>query len=134
MRLSFAELAERADEVAAGLVAAGVEPGDRVAIWAPNCWEWVVALLGLQSAGAALVPLNTRYKGSEAADILERSRARVLFTVDGLPRQRLRRRCSAAPRRPRGSSDLDTTVVADAAPTALPRHGRTDGGARPSPS
>jgi acyl-CoA synthetase (AMP-forming)/AMP-acid ligase II len=65
------------------LIAAGVEPGDRVAIWAPNCWEWVVALLGLQSAGAVLVPLNTRYKGAEAADILARSRARLLFTVEG---------------------------------------------------
>jgi acyl-CoA synthetase (AMP-forming)/AMP-acid ligase II len=41
-----------------------------VAIWAPNCAEWVVALLGLQSVGAVLVPLNTRYKGVEAADIL----------------------------------------------------------------
>jgi acyl-CoA synthetase (AMP-forming)/AMP-acid ligase II len=83
VRLAFAELRRRADEVAAGLVALGVEPGDRVAIWAPNCWEWAVALLGLQSAGAALVPLNTRYKGLEAADILRRSGAKVLFTVEG---------------------------------------------------
>jgi acyl-CoA synthetase (AMP-forming)/AMP-acid ligase II len=83
VRLTFAELLRRADEIGAGLVALGVEPGDRVAIWAPNCWEWAVALLGLQSAGAALVPLNTRYKGMEAADILRRSRAKVLFTVEG---------------------------------------------------
>lgn len=83
VRLDFAELRRRADEVAAGLAALGVEPGDRVAIWAPNCWEWAVALLGLQSAGAALVPLNTRYKGLEAADILRRSGAKVLFTVEG---------------------------------------------------
>ena len=83
VRLTFAELRARADEVARGLIAAGIEPGDRVAVWAPNCWEWVVALLGLQSAGAALVPLNTRYKGLEAAEILRRSRARVLFTVEG---------------------------------------------------
>ena len=60
-----------------------VQAGDRVAIWAPNCWEWVVALLGLQSAGAVLVPLNTRYKALEAVDILRRSRARMLFTVEG---------------------------------------------------
>src|SRR5690606_34839315 len=53
------------------------------AIWAPNCWEWVVALFGLQSAGAVLVPLNTRYKGIEVAHILRRSRARILFTVEG---------------------------------------------------
>ena len=83
VRLSFSDLAERVDGVAKGLIAAGIDAGDRVAIWAPNCWEWVVALLGLQSAGAVLVPLNTRYKGVEAADILRRSGARALFTVDG---------------------------------------------------
>ena len=83
VRLDFAELRDRVDAVAKGLIAAGIEPGDRVAIWAPNCWEWVVSVLGLQSAGAALVPLNTRYKGMEAADILGRSRARLLFTVEG---------------------------------------------------
>ena len=83
VRLSFRELRDRADEMARAIVAAGIEPGDRVAIWAPNCWEWVVAVMGLQEAGAALVPLNTRYKGVEAADILRRSRARLLFTVEG---------------------------------------------------
>ena len=83
VRLTYAEVKERVDEIAAAVVAAGVEPGDRVAIWAPNCWEWIVALLGLQSAGAVLVPLNTRYKGAEAADILARRNARLLFTVDG---------------------------------------------------
>jgi acyl-CoA synthetase (AMP-forming)/AMP-acid ligase II len=83
VRLTFADLRDRADEVARGLMARGVEPGDRVAIWAPNIWEWVAAVLGLQSAGAVVVPLNTRYKGIEAADILRRSRARVLFTVEG---------------------------------------------------
>ncbi len=83
VRLSYGELLARVDRLAAAVVAAGVRPGDRVAIWAPNCWEWIVALLGLQSAGAVLVPLNTRYKGAEAADILARSNARLLFTVEG---------------------------------------------------
>ena len=83
VRLSYREVLERVDGIAAAVVAAGVQPGDRVAIWAPNCWEWIVALLGLQSAGAVLVPLNTRYKGAEAADILRRSNARLLFTVEG---------------------------------------------------
>ena len=83
VRLTYAELRTRVDELAAAVIGAGIAPGDRVAIWAPNCWEWIVALLGLQSAGAVLVPLNTRYKGIEAADILRRSRARLLFTVEG---------------------------------------------------
>ena len=62
-------------------MAAGVGAGDRVAIWAPNMAEWIVAVLGLSSAGAVLVPVNTRFKGHEAVEILARSRARALVTV-----------------------------------------------------
>ncbi len=83
VRLDWIELAARARAAGKAFLASGIEPGDRVAIWAPNCWEWVVALLGLQSVGAVLVPLNTRYKGSEAVWILERSGAVALVTVDG---------------------------------------------------
>ncbi len=81
--LTFPELAERADEAARAFIATGIAPGDRVAIWAPNVWEWVVAALGLQSAGAVLVPLNTRFKGPEAAFILRKSGARALVTITG---------------------------------------------------
>jgi len=80
-RLTWAGLHDEAQTFGAGLVASGVEPGDRVALWAPNSVEWIVALLGLLQAGAVLVPVNTRFKGVEAADILSRSRARVLVTV-----------------------------------------------------
>ena len=80
-RLTYAELAEEARRFGAALVASGIESGDRVAIWANNSAEWVVALLGLSQAGAVLVPVNTRFKGGEAADILARSRARLLVTV-----------------------------------------------------
>ncbi len=62
-------------------MASGIEPGDRVALWAFNCAEWVVAALGLAQAGAVLVPVNTRFKGSEGADILRRGRVRALVTV-----------------------------------------------------
>src|SRR5262249_19257626 len=61
----------------------GIERGDRIAIWAPNVWEWIVAALGLQSAGAVLVPLNTRFKGREAAYILGKSQAKALVTISG---------------------------------------------------
>ena len=50
-------------------------------MWAHNSSEWVVAFLGLSQAGAVLVPVNTRFKGGEAADLLTRSRARALVTV-----------------------------------------------------
>ena len=79
--LTYAELAEAAIEFGAALVTAGVERGDRVAIWCGNCGEWIVAALGLFAAGAVLVPVNTRFKGPEAAVILSRSGARVLVTV-----------------------------------------------------
>jgi acyl-CoA synthetase (AMP-forming)/AMP-acid ligase II len=82
-RFSFARLWADAMIAARGFVAIGIERGDRVAIWAPNSYEWVVALLGLQSAGASVVPLNTRFRGSEAAHILNRSRAHALLTVEG---------------------------------------------------
>jgi HIP---CoA ligase len=64
---------------AAALIALGVEPGDRVAVWSPNTWHWVVACLAIHHAGAAMVPLNTRYTASEAHDILARTGAPVLF-------------------------------------------------------
>ncbi len=81
--LSFRELVEVSNRVGRAYIAAGIEPGDRVAIWSPNIHEWIVALLGLQSAGAVLVPINTRYKGAEAAYLLQASRAKVLVTVNG---------------------------------------------------
>ncbi len=83
VRLSFAQLERDALAVTGAAIATGVHPGDRVAIWAPNMAEWIVAALGLVGAGAALVPLNTRFKGPEAAYVLTRSRARALFTVRG---------------------------------------------------
>lgn len=79
--LTFAELADASLQAARAFCAAGIVRGDRVAIWAPNIYEWVVAAIGLQSAGGVLVPLNTRLKGGEAGYILKKSRARVLCTV-----------------------------------------------------
>ena len=80
-RLTFAQLAEQTETVARALIASGIQSGDRVAIWAPNTTEWVLAALGVYAAGAVIVPLNTRFKGSEAAYILDRAGAKVLFTV-----------------------------------------------------
>ncbi|MFK0234395.1 FadD3 family acyl-CoA ligase [Streptomyces vinaceus] len=81
VRISYAQLGERVERAAAAAIAAGVEPGDRVAVWAPNTLEWIICSLGAVSAGAVLVPLNTRFKGSEAAYVLRRSRARLLFVT-----------------------------------------------------
>lgn len=81
VRVGYAQLGERVERAAAACLAAGVEPGDRVAVWAPNTLEWIVSALGAVSAGAVLVPLNTRFKGTEAAYVLQRSRARLLFVT-----------------------------------------------------
>jgi HIP---CoA ligase len=82
-RISFRELANRVDEAAAAFSGRGIRRGDRVAVWAPNVWEWIVAALGAVAVGAALVPINTRFKGREAAFILDKSGAKLLLTVSG---------------------------------------------------
>ena len=82
-RLTFDQLAEEVATTTRAVLANGIERGDRVAIWAPNCAEWIVAALGAVGAGALLVPLNTRFKGAEAAYIIKSSGARILFTVQG---------------------------------------------------
>lgn len=79
--LSYSALAEQARSFGAAAVASGLQPGDRAAVWAHNSAEWVIAAMGLWQAGCVLVPVNTRFKGREAADILARSRARLLVTV-----------------------------------------------------
>src|SRR5690348_14281655 len=81
LRLSWRELAETVERTAASVIAAGLEPGERAAIWAPNVAEWIFAALGVLSAGGVVVPINTRFKGDEAAYVLRASRARLLFTI-----------------------------------------------------
>src|SRR5687768_13292778 len=71
--ITYRELVGAMLRAARAFIAAGVEPGDRVAIWAPNIHEWIVAAIGIQAAGGVLVPLNTRLKGGEAGYILAKS-------------------------------------------------------------
>lgn len=77
--LTYADLHTEVRRAAAALIALGIQPGDRVAIWSPNTWHWVVASLAIHHAGGVLVPLNTRYTASEAEDILARTAAPLLF-------------------------------------------------------
>ncbi|HPX38738.1 MAG TPA: AMP-binding protein, partial [Mycobacterium sp.] len=80
-RFTFAELRDEVRRTAAAIAGLGVHPGDRVALWSPNTWHWVVACLATHYAGAVLVPLNTRYTAGEAADILARTEAPLLFVM-----------------------------------------------------
>lgn len=81
MTFTFTELATAVEQAALALLASGVAKGDRVAIWAPNCWEWAVVALATHQAGGVVLPINTRYKAAEAAFLLERAGAKLLFTV-----------------------------------------------------
>ncbi|MGZ6733433.1 MAG: FadD3 family acyl-CoA ligase [Nocardioides sp.] len=81
--LSFADLLAEVESTAAGYAAHGVHPGDRVCLWAPNSIDWVIAALAVHHAGATLVPINSRYTGHEAADIVSRTRATLAVVADG---------------------------------------------------
>jgi acyl-CoA synthetase (AMP-forming)/AMP-acid ligase II len=84
-RYPFAELADAAEGAARAFIASGVAPGDRVAVWAPNSADWIIASFGVYLAGGVLVPLNTRYKGEEAGHVLRTAEAKLLLgTTDFL--------------------------------------------------
>ncbi|WP_409435189.1 FadD3 family acyl-CoA ligase [Mycobacterium sp. SMC-14] len=83
LRLSFAALADRVRCAAGAFAAAGVAKGDRVAIWAPNSADWIIAAFGLLTAGGVLVPVNTRFKPAEAHDIIRRSGAKLVLVEKG---------------------------------------------------
>ena len=57
--------------------------GDRVAVWAPNSAEWIIAAFGVMTAGGVLVPVNTRFKAEEAADVVSRSGAKAVLVQKG---------------------------------------------------
>lgn len=79
--MSYQELDRRADEVAKAMIADGTVAGDRTALWAPNMWEWIAATVGIQRAGGVMVPLNTRLKGGEVADIVRGGGISRLFAI-----------------------------------------------------
>jgi acyl-CoA synthetase (AMP-forming)/AMP-acid ligase II len=81
VRMTFEDLDAARRASARAFLAAGLRKGDRIAVWAPNIPEHVIAAAGCQSVGGVLVPINTRYKAAEAVDVLQRSRARWLVTV-----------------------------------------------------
>ncbi len=114
LRLSYAELFDEGQRFGAALINVGVRTGDRVAIWHFNSAHWVIAALGTFQAGAVVVPINTRFKGPEAADLLRRSRSRVLVTTtDFLARDYVAMLSGIDIDLP----DLHTVVVAHGEPT-----------------
>ena len=80
--LSFLELDKLSTNIATHLIDLNILPGDRVAIWAPNMNEWVLAAIAIHKVGGVLVPINTRMKGREAAYILNNSESKILFSLN----------------------------------------------------
>ncbi|MCU1401407.1 MAG: acyl-CoA synthetase (AMP-forming)/AMP-acid ligase [Acidimicrobiales bacterium] len=81
IRQTYTELDREVDQLSAALIASGVEPGERIAMWAPNRAVFVTASFAVYRVGAILVPISSRYRGDEAASIIRRSSASMLFTV-----------------------------------------------------
>ena len=96
-------------------LASGIERGDRVAVWAPNSLEWIVAALGVTTAGGVLVPVNTRFKGAEAAYVLGAQRRPGAVHGPRVPRHRLPG--AARRRRRRRSRRSSTRSCSPATPT-----------------
>jgi fatty-acyl-CoA synthase len=81
-RWSYAELDADTDTVALGLLAAGIEAGDRVGIWAPNCAEWVLLQYATAKIGAILVNINPAYRSHELGYVLRQSGVRLLVSAE----------------------------------------------------
>jgi len=81
-RLTFEQVERAGRNAARAFIGYGLARGDRVALWAPNCAEWILAAIGVHMAGGIIVPMNTRLKGKEAGYIVRKSRARLLLCFD----------------------------------------------------
>jgi fatty-acyl-CoA synthase len=79
IRLTWAELSDKADAVARGLWSLGIRKGDRVGLWSRNCAEWLMMHMGCARAGAALVNVNPAYRSFELQYTLTRSKMKALF-------------------------------------------------------
>ena len=81
VRWSYRELGEKVDAFAAGLVALGLQPGERIGIWSPNNAEWVVTQFATAKAGLILVNINPAYRLAELEYALNKVGCRALITA-----------------------------------------------------
>lgn len=82
-RATYNQFWDQTTQVAKALIAAGIEKGDRVGIWAANRWEWVVVQFATARAGAIMVNLNPGYKNSGVEYALKQSQVKLLITAQG---------------------------------------------------
>ena len=81
IRWSYRELGQRVDRLAAGLLALGLEPGDRIGIWSPNNAEWVVTQFATAKIGLILVNINPAYRLTELEYALNKVGCRAIVTA-----------------------------------------------------
>ncbi len=81
VRLSFDEMRQRANQLARALIGYGLEKGDRIALWSPNCSSWILLQLASAKAGVILVTVNPAYRAQELGYVLHHSGARILFAA-----------------------------------------------------
>src|SRR5215210_5778392 len=81
IRLTYAQVDEQADRLARALRASGLDVGDSVGIWAPNCAEWALTQFATAKAGIVLVNINPAYRSTELAYALEQSGCRLLVSA-----------------------------------------------------
>ena len=79
VRLSYRELQDRVDQTARGLVGLGLEPGDRLGVWASSCVEWVLLFLACARTGIVQVNVNPAYRSQDLGFVLRKSRIKALF-------------------------------------------------------
>jgi acyl-CoA synthetase (AMP-forming)/AMP-acid ligase II len=83
LRLTFSQIVDRIRCAAGAFADLGIGKGERVAVWAPNSADWIIAAFGLLTAGGVLVPVNTRFKTQEAGDVIARSGAKAVLVQKG---------------------------------------------------
>src|SRR5687768_15348334 len=81
-RWSFADLKRETDRVAKGLLALGIQPGEKISLWMPNRPEWIFSLFAVMKIGAILVPINTRFRTADLEYVVHQSNSTTLLTVD----------------------------------------------------
>src|SRR6202140_1209029 len=82
VRLSYGELRQQVDRLAAGLLTLGLEPGDRVGIWSPNNSEWVLTQFATAKAGLILVNINPAYRTAELEYALNKVGCKALILAE----------------------------------------------------
>ena len=85
---TYAEYAEQIEKLATGLLALGIEPGERVGIWAPNCYEWCVTQFATARIGAILVNVNPAYRVFELEYALNKSGCKAIITAESFKSSR----------------------------------------------